>query len=156
MRELFRERDLAWTAGLYEGEGTVYLINGRRWPVVQLGMTDREPLGRLRRIWGGRLNGPYSNPKRPQDKPMWRWSFTGRAAILTFFELLWDDLSPRRQEQASRALSEAIPEFERPSSPDCPVQRRGSSGPEWHRRRGEPPCQRCRDNEAEYRRERRG
>src|SRR5436309_2125500 len=112
MTEWLRERDIAWTAGLYEGEGTVYLVNRKRWPVVQLNMTDREPLERLHRIWGGHIYGPYHNG--PNRKPIWRWNFTGRDAIATLFEYIWDDLSPRRQEQAARVMEAAVPDFQRP------------------------------------------
>lgn len=70
--------DIAWAAGLFEGEGSsvATTTNGRAYLVLSLSMhpRDRDVLERLQRILGGNLHGPYKNG-------MCRWSLSGSRAV---------------------------------------------------------------------------
>jgi hypothetical protein len=70
--------EIAWAAGLYEGEGSVVLTE---WGSIklQVRMTDEDVLEHLRTVLGGLINGPYQYnvEGRPPRKPFWIWSVTG-------------------------------------------------------------------------------
>lgn len=76
--------DLAWVAGLLEGEGsfTYQGIGTKRNIAVLCHMTDRDVLERLQQKLGvGRLYGPYRNGKPDQGwKPRYMYSARGKFA----------------------------------------------------------------------------
>lgn len=86
--------NIAWAAGIYEGEGSVAFY-GRKEPgrarilVVQ---KDRWLLEKLQTLFGGRIDGPY--PSR--DISM--WCLTGPRAA-GFAMTIFSFLSPRRRDQ---------------------------------------------------------
>lgn len=86
--------EIHWLAGLFEGEGSF----GRKG--LQIPQKDREILDRVRRLFGGRVVGPYQAKRgivRPV--PMFRWEAYGpraRSIAVVIFHLL----STRRQAQA--------------------------------------------------------
>lgn len=93
--------DLAWLAGLFEGEGNVS-INGKSL-TVRIKMTDEDVVTRAATIMGARI---YSapTPKRKARKPTWVAQAKGSAAagvIMTLYP--W--LGFRRREQACKALT---------------------------------------------------
>lgn len=108
--------DIAWAAGLYEGEGTCHSGYGtyrskagkkydRKTPTYQLriGMTDIEPLERFKDTFGfGLINGPYQSSKSTKD--LWVFSVTGYEKTQAILAAVWPWLSPRRQEQARKCL----------------------------------------------------
>src|SRR5882724_3920796 len=103
--------DIAWAAGLYEGEGSFFYIkhyykNGKRFPRktfqphLRIGMTDKEPLEKWQSILGGILNGPYSSNKRfPSAKPHWMLRLDCKSKSVFALKSMWNHLSPRRKEQ---------------------------------------------------------
>jgi hypothetical protein len=88
--------EMAWAAGLFEGEGTITLCGS----VVhlRLNLTDFEVLERFWEIVGtGKIYGPYTSGYRDgyTRKPRWVWVCYGPLAQVTFRSLApW--LSPRR------------------------------------------------------------
>lgn len=74
--------EIAWAAGLFEGEGSVFRT---KWGgvKVQMGMTDLDVLQHLKAVLGGVVNGPYQYEAKDgiQRKPQWRWSSTGPNAV---------------------------------------------------------------------------
>lgn len=98
------EREIGWAVGIYEGEGSITLSNGR--PVIEIVNTNRWVCERFQRIvGGGNLCGPY---RRSGRNEYWRLVFSGwnRCARLT--DLLWDDLSPRRQQQIQNVVDQVV------------------------------------------------
>jgi hypothetical protein len=96
--------DAAWAAGLFEGEGSIVLCNGR--VRLQLRMCDDEPVRRLPKILGGRVYGPYENSSRDGHvrQPFVMWVAAGPEARYAFAAMRpW--LSRRRVERYS-ALSD--------------------------------------------------
>ncbi len=118
-----RDAEIAYAAGLFEGEGTVGPFGGKRHPRMSIHMTDREPLELIQRILGGTLRGPY--PKAGNRKPQWAWRLNGWTDIEQAYALIGEWLSPRRREQFERTLAE-VP----------PMDRRGQWG--WSRAPKEP------------------
>lgn len=101
--------DVAYLAGLFEGEGTVYTElhywNGRHERRLRLtpqfklriNMTDLEPLQRVQVAFGGRMHGPYRYGPA-HHKPKWIWDADGKLAH-TIAAAIYPMLSPRRQAQ---------------------------------------------------------
>ena len=86
--------DLAWAAGFLEGEGSFTIqSNGKHY--VQAPQVQREPLDRLRAMFGGSICFTSSR--------IFRWRLCGPAAaglMMTLYQ--W--MSPRRREQIRRVL----------------------------------------------------
>lgn len=99
--------DIAWAAGLYEGEGCAF----RSWPRhkrgtfrMRVGQTDPEILFRLKRFFGGNIGKPRSYDGHHS------WEVAGpraRGLAMTFYRFL----STRRREQIRIALKASIPVF---------------------------------------------
>lgn len=103
-----RRDDIAWAAGLFEGEGYVGVRRqkGRKNPNAQIIMssTDEDVLRRFVAIVGaGKVYGPYtySNPKW---KPYWQWQAQTYELVQHVVALLWPWLCTRRRAQAAEAL----------------------------------------------------
>ena len=87
---------IAWAAGLYEGEGSVHGANGHQ---VSLMQKDTWILRRLQEFFGGTLRLKLNGP----GKSISAWTLSG-ARARGFLMTIYKFLSPRRQEQAMRAL----------------------------------------------------
>jgi hypothetical protein len=71
------DRDIAWAAGLFEGEGCATHSSGR--PRLQLKMVQEESVRRFGRVVGvGRVGGPYG-PYDPTRQPFFMWYADGDA-----------------------------------------------------------------------------
>lgn len=103
--------DIAWCAGLYEGEGTVIYGPNHKGPLaVRISSTDRDVLELMRERSGiGTVTGPYS-PNGFGKKPWHLWSARGFAAVALLNDMMpW--LGERR---AARALEKIALWGERP------------------------------------------
>jgi hypothetical protein len=99
------EQELAWLAGLLEGEGTFMVVNchtknlaGRvyRYPCITVNMTDRDVIERVALLFGGQK--VHSIKPRPQRLPAFRAVVTGEpAAILMRCLLPFMGLRRRRK-----------------------------------------------------------
>ena len=95
--------EMAWAAGLFEGEGSIHWTGKREGHgntyrlVLQMAMTDKEPLDRFASIIGiGNVAGPYIRDER--HSPSWAWTISGRRAEAVA-ERLIPLLGARRHEQ---------------------------------------------------------
>lgn len=69
---------LTWFAGLFEGEGTFRISNGKP-KGLTIQMTDLDVLLRVQEFFGGSI---YECKKREEHwKDSWRWSLCGQPAI---------------------------------------------------------------------------
>lgn len=93
-------RDIAWVAGIFEGEGcALYTTQTTRVSVAQ---NDRWILDKMSMLFGGTIRKGYSASKL-SNNPSWVWVASGaRARGIGMTIYRW--LSPRRQEQMRRAL----------------------------------------------------
>ena len=75
------ETDIAWAAGLLEGEGSFLQKSTRKTILVTCQMTDLDVLQRLQRIFGGSI---YATAKvKAHHKDSWRWQVIGVKAAET-------------------------------------------------------------------------
>lgn len=98
---MIKSVDIAWVAGLLEGEGNFSYPRLQRTILIQCAMTDVDVLKKLCRVVGGNLNGPYKYGSN--QKYFWRVTVTGsRAAgwMMTLYPLL----GKRRRMQIRKAL----------------------------------------------------
>lgn len=104
--------ELAWSAGFFDGEGTIGLINASiRKPNLQLSVRQvrREPLDRFQKAVGvGTIGGPYKNP---HGQDYFAYRVNGHRSVQTVVAMLWAFLSEPKREQAHKAMSGAIATF---------------------------------------------
>jgi hypothetical protein len=92
--------EIAWAAGLFEGEGTITLSGYAL--CVRVGNTDDEVVRRLADIVAtGSVYGPYppSSGSGHRKKPLWVW-LAREEAGLDALALMWPWLSTRRRNRA--------------------------------------------------------
>src|SRR5688572_3330290 len=109
-----RTTDLAWAAGLFEGEGTVCTrraraVHGARGlyasHLAALVMTDEDVVRRFAKIIRvGKVYGPYG-PYGGSTKVIWRWQANGTAAVEEVKKQLLPMLGERRAAQFEALLS---------------------------------------------------
>lgn len=103
--------EIAWLAGLMEGEGHFSLHSTRVQIVIQ--MTDEDVLQRAARIAGaGNVTGPY---QVKTYRPIWRWVVSEAGQVVDVAELVRPWLGQRRQAQLDAMLQGWL---------DDPVRRR--------------------------------
>lgn len=100
------ETELAWAAGLFEGEGCILADEkaprGRPRVRLYLSSTDLDVVKRFQRILGVGSIRPHSRPE-PQYKDLWAWQISGKAVEAPLRALLpW--LAERRTARALAAL----------------------------------------------------
>ena len=98
-----REKDIAWAAGLFEGEGTLYVTAQTGTPCAALKMTDEDVVRRFASIIGeGRVSKAI--PGFPR-KPIWLWRLGTKAKVSALIELLYPYLGERRRAKADEILT---------------------------------------------------
>lgn len=101
--------DLAWLAGLYEGEGSLFFSRG--YPQLTIAMKDSDVIERVYRLTGfGKIY--VMDPKGPDaDKEYalsYRWRSNCRPHIKMFFDAVWPYLGRRRREQAAMLYRSSV------------------------------------------------
>lgn len=93
--------EIAWAAGLFEGEGSVSLKHDKRGnpaPVLSLGMTDQDTVEKFAAIIG--VNQPHRFTPGPSHyKDMYRWQTQSIAVFRQVMEQFWPYLSYRRRQK---------------------------------------------------------
>jgi hypothetical protein len=113
-------KQIAWMAGLIEGEGT-FSINGGsvyitkrgehkkyKTPQIQIAMSDRDVVERVARTWKKTLRGPYDKGlglSGLPNKPSWYTSVCGSRAI-GWMMTLYPFLGERRREKVRDVVAE--------------------------------------------------
>ena|ERR1035437_3069059 len=95
--------DLAWFAGLFEGEGTVTPHRGKcRAQALAIAMTDEDVLRHAHGIVRvGHIYGPYL---RERCKPIWQWKVGRSEDTVGLAMTIYPMLGNRRQKQIVRML----------------------------------------------------
>jgi hypothetical protein len=92
--------EIKWAAGLFEGEGTIHVALNTI--CLSMSQVDIWPLERfLNTVGTGKIYGPYTYG---QKKPIWEYRCTGWLRCGQVVDLMWNDLSPRRQQQIENAV----------------------------------------------------
>lgn len=102
-----RTVDIAWAAGLFEGEGCIsHSRHGT--PTVSLCMTDEDVVKRFAKVVGfGSLRGPeYPSGNLGQRSRFW-WHGNGYQQAQATIALFWGWLGERRRQKAVEILMEA-------------------------------------------------
>lgn len=105
--------ELAWAAGLFDGEGYVgcnkHTKKKYRHLRINVGQTDTEVLCRFSDAVGlGRINGPTkARPGHFGKKEMWTLSINGYEEVQAAVAMLWRWLSGPKRRQATLALLDA-------------------------------------------------
>lgn len=97
---------IAWLAGLYEGEGhcTFWYRKGSTETSLRISMTDEDTIRTIQRITGvGMVD--CIKPQKEGYKPMWRWCVNRREQIVALIEGMWPFLHERRKEQLTPLLN---------------------------------------------------
>lgn len=105
--------DIAWAAGLFEGEGCVTLHKSSRigkhgqeyfYPWLAMKMTDEDVIRRFAAVLGGSVTGPCKQ-KNPNHKPYWNWKLTKIEEVQATLRSLWPYLGGRRRAKAAEVLA---------------------------------------------------
>lgn len=119
IEKLRRERDIAWAAGLFEGEGCISgsqryksTLNedgerrksGFRWS-LSMNSTDHDVLRRFGKIVGvERFHGPYNDLRGGHYKPQLSWCTSTLEETQTVLGLLMPYLGERRMAKAKQCM----------------------------------------------------
>ena len=100
------EAQIAWAAGLFEGEGCIYLSPpSKRGQAKRLtvAMTDRDVLDRFAAIVG--VGGIRPHPVRGNRKPCWAWNANRWEDVVYVLDLLMPHFGERRTAKALEILA---------------------------------------------------
>jgi len=97
-----RDLEVAWLAGLYEGEGSCNITSGRAIR-IEIAMTDEDIINRIHSLTG--VGSVKTAPKRKANyKQVYRWSIGGIAAVNLLQQMMpW--LGDRRRIHAENAIN---------------------------------------------------
>jgi hypothetical protein len=99
------QRDnLAWAAGLFEGEGSIS-IHQRRNGIVHLAMTDADVVERFAKVMGfGRIYHHPQDKRKATYKPLINWVAGSFEHVQAAIAMMWPWLGTRRQSRAIEVL----------------------------------------------------
>lgn len=107
--ESHQREELAWSGGLFSGEGYFSASAGN--PRAGINLTELDVLDRFRAAIGfGPIYGPYLNGSH---KPRWTWQVNGCDRVQTVLDLLWPWLNQRRRSRATEILAAAADRTQR-------------------------------------------
>ncbi len=101
-----RDVDIAWAAGLFEGEGSCMIRGKKRQPVLALSMTDEDVVRRFHTIVERGTVNTY-RAYQPNRKRQWHWQVASKDDVLYVLALFWDYLGERRREVACEVIERA-------------------------------------------------
>lgn len=100
---IVKKTDLAWAAGLFDGEGTTGFY--KRVMVVSINQVDRWVLDKFQKIVGlGKVYGPYKRPN-PKHAPIYHWATGKIEHIKSVFYLLKPYLGPIKIKQFNYVIT---------------------------------------------------
>lgn len=124
MDRLWTQREFAWAAGLFEGEGcfSTGVYKNTRSFKAQLAMTDRDVVERFHKILGlGLLR--FKPPYQPHHKIQYTWTVSGFEDTQAVMAALWPWLGVRRRARIREILALARDYFASPASNGMPRNR---------------------------------
>jgi hypothetical protein len=112
MLEMTMREDIAWAAGLFEGEGSFMVAYAPSYPRAVVIMTDEDVIRRFGAVVGlGNIRGPYTRKGQPANKwkPFWTWSVSGFEKTQAIYAMFWPWLGARRRQRGKELLSAHVP-----------------------------------------------
>lgn len=109
-------RDIAWLAGLLEGEGTFFNIKNGYSPRVVIGMTDRDIIERSASMVGAKCYLAKRKNKPEHHKDQYWWVLTGYSAAAVMMTI-YTFMGERRRAKIREVLTRwrARPVRQKPS-----------------------------------------
>ena len=102
------ESDIAWMAGLFEGEGSIQNIvvgdYGRTYLRAKIDLTDLDILQRCQDKFGGKIYGPFKKAE-VHHKDAWGWNLMKTQDVIEFCEMILPYMGVRRTSQIEKALA---------------------------------------------------
>lgn len=101
------EQDVAWAAGVFEGEGSLYLrnVSSGKYATAEVKMTDEDIVRRFAAIVG--VGNVYFKPERRLNwKNCWAWTVNGKAGVSKVGEMFRPWLGVRRLDTLERIMLE--------------------------------------------------
>jgi|SRR6185437_4290006 len=101
-----RADEIAWLAGIFEGEGTLDFDKKCNTVRMTICMTDKDVLDRVCQVAGFGKVIPKTSPSRmgPKKKPMYQWRIGNRAECLLLANAIFPWLGERRKARISEAI----------------------------------------------------
>lgn len=102
------EQEIAWAAGLFEGEGSFCAYKAKRaagfsfYPRAQLASTDHDVIKRFQEAVGlGKIRGPYdkNGSQGVRPKPIYFWTTNRAEEFVELVSMFWDLMCERRRDQ---------------------------------------------------------
>ena len=89
--------EIAWGAGLVEGEGCFTWHSEGRHPYFLMDMADKDVLEKFQQVFPEvKLRGPYTHKSKPKNKPRYRVDAFGPKA-LTLMKTIYPYMGERRK-----------------------------------------------------------
>src|ERR1700744_662652 len=102
--------DIAWAAGLFEGEGSVRYEGKRQHTLyLSMGSADKDVIDRFVAIVGGHVKGPYRGQGRKTPahyKLMYQWQMAGLRQVTEILDAFWPYLGERRRAKAADSIAD--------------------------------------------------
>src|SRR5689334_19094280 len=119
-------RELAWAAGLFEGEGCI--THNGAWgktavPKLVLCMCDEDSVVRFHSAIRGIGRIDFRPAKNEKHRPQWAWRVNGHERVQAVLAMLWFGFGQRRKARAKEILASS-----RPSHTHKSRRRRDSAG----------------------------
>src|ERR1051325_242005 len=96
--------EIAWLAGLFEGEGCVS-FTGKNCVQVSINMTDKDIIERAYKLFGEKGSFRYYKSKNPNHKDTWNWAVSERDQAIELITLLLPWMGERRSSKMKAALA---------------------------------------------------
>jgi hypothetical protein len=104
---------VAWAAGVFEGEGTIYVRSAWVYGVfvrdayasLSMSMTDLDVMEKFRVVVGGGALFPLKKKAKEHHKQQWRWTIGRLPEVQRVLQLFRPYLGSRRGAKADRALA---------------------------------------------------
>lgn len=96
------EVDVAWFAGLFEGEGTFMIVKEKYAACIRINMTDLDVLEKVQSLFGGKVSVSYE--AKDNWKKCYSWTTT-IAEAERIVPLIYPYLMGRRRQRADQWLS---------------------------------------------------
>jgi hypothetical protein len=153
MRVGASDLEIAWLAGLFEGEGSLIRKPNQGVQMV-IGMTDEDVILKAQAIAGGTVR-PIFYPKNPERKQAWKWAVSNWPEVLALINLMLPYMGQRRGGKMRAILAEAASNGRWkgswvPCDHDLGISEAGYN---WHRKHTlMPVCERCMQSYRLYQR----
>lgn len=104
------EIDIAWAAGLFEGEGSFSATRprGTRRPYLRATMQsmDRDVLERFQEVIGfGSIYTIRPDPRLSHGRPIYQWACASEAKFILLLDMIGPHLGVRRRQRAAELLA---------------------------------------------------